>query len=50
MIESEHKDKSHDVLSEMADQDVEQPGDTPSDVPPNVEEADDTEAAPKTPG
>ena len=49
MSESNQKGKSHDVLSDNADQDVEQPGDTPSDSPPNVEEADDTEVAPKTP-
>lgn len=49
MSEKIDADKKHNVLAEMADQDVEQPGDTPSDVPPNVEDAEDhqTEATPK---
>ena len=42
-------DKSHEILSDMAKHDVEQPGDTPSDSMPNQEthDGEKTEAAPR---
>ena len=48
MSDTKGRDPSHEVLSDMAKKDAEQPGDTPSDSPPNVEgEADETEDAPR---
>lgn len=36
MVENRKVDKSHQVLSRLAEDDVEQPGDTPSDLAPKV--------------